>query len=251
AGRRRTLLDAAGLDDVAGDLESAEQLLDEGLEVARAAADPEALARALIYTGAIGIARRRAPEAGAALQEALAVSRRRGNQRAEGEALHQLGMLATLRPDIAEARRLFEASLVVRRAIGCADESITTLTFLATAAMLQGDAPAARAAIVEALEIGFALHDRRVAWSLDVLACLAAQEDRHQHALEISGAAAGMFAATGQQPPNTWRLFTEPMLERAREVLGPEAAGRAWETGRSLGFDDALGRALEGERATG
>ncbi|MEP7106130.1 MAG: AAA family ATPase, partial [Chloroflexota bacterium] len=34
-GRRHTLLDAAGLAYVAGDLESAEQLLDEGLEVAR------------------------------------------------------------------------------------------------------------------------------------------------------------------------------------------------------------------------
>jgi hypothetical protein len=40
------------------------------------------------------------------------------------------------------------------------------------------------------------------------------------------------------------------MLERAREVLGPEAARRAWEGGRGLGFDDALGRALEGERVT-
>ncbi|HEX6349542.1 MAG TPA: AAA family ATPase [Candidatus Dormibacteraeota bacterium] len=249
-GWRRGILDTAGLAYVAGDLQRAQALLEQALAAARLAEDRESLARGLVYAGAIGVAEGRAAEAEAALTEALQLGRQEGYPRVEAEALHQLGVLASLRPDLAAMRGLLEESLAVRRAMGCADESNTTLTFLAAAAMLGGDAAAARSAIQEALEVGFALRDRRAAWSLDVLACLDAQEGRAEQALRLGGAAAAMFDATGQQPPGGWRAFTEPILARARAALAGEAAAQAWQAGRELGFDEALAYALEAEELT-
>jgi non-specific serine/threonine protein kinase len=247
-GWRRGVLDAAGLAYVAGDLDRAEALVGQGLAAAREADDRESLARGLVYAGALAIARAFAPAAEPPLLEALQLGRQEGYPRVEAEALHQLGMLATLGPDVGVARDLLGESLSVRRAMGCADESNTTLTFLAASYMLAGNPGAARGAIQEALEVGFALRDRRAAWSLDVLACLDALDGRAERALRVGGAAAALFDATGQQPPAGWRLFTEPILARARAALAPEAAALAWESGRQLGFDEALGYALEGER---
>lgn len=249
-GWRRGVLDAAGLAYVAGDLDRAQTLVGQALAAAREAEDREVLARGLVYAGALAIALGRVGEIEVPLLEALQLGRQEGYPRVEAEALHQLGLFATLRPDLASAGDLLSESLAVRRAMGCPDESNMTLTFLAATSLLAGQLGPARGAIQEALEIGSALRDRRAAWSLDVLACIDALEGSAERALRLGGAAAAMFDATGQQPPAGWRLFTEPILGRARTALAPEAAAQTWESGRQLGFDEALGYALEGERVS-
>jgi len=121
-----------------------------------------------------------------------------------------------------------------------------SLTFLAAVALLQSDVETARRCIVESLEIGRALRDRRAAWSLDVLACLTALEGNSERALQLAGAGSAMHEASGNTPPAPWEAFVSPHVRLARSALDPEVARTAWEAGRRMGFDEALEFAMGG-----
>jgi hypothetical protein len=120
-----------------------------------------------------------------------------------------------------------------------------TLVFLAVVSFVRGEVGVAQSLLGEALEIGLALRDRRSAWSLDVLACMNAADKRADRALRLAGAAAAMFEATGQRPPEQWHRFTSAFLGPAREALGEGGAAAAWDEGQRLGFEEALAYALD------
>ena len=243
--RRTALLDAGSFAYSAGDLDSARTQLVEALELPGPEAEARSEARCRLVLGVTQMAAGELAEGEAQLDRALALSRGDGDRRQEAEALHHLGVLVSVRQDLATARRLFEESIALREELGRVDESGATRTFLAAVALLQSDVDTARRSILEALQIALDVRDRRAAWSLDVLACLEVVAGRPERALRLAGAAGEMFEQTGQRPPAGWRLFTEPMLGRAREQLGTGAAQQAWEAGRGLGFEDALAEALE------
>jgi len=111
-------------------------------------------------------------------------------------------------------------------------------------ALLQSDTATARRCIVESLEIGRALRDRRSAWSLDVLACLTTREGNLERALQLAGAGSAMHEASGNTPPAPWEAFVSPHVQVARNGLDPEVARIRWEAGRRLAFDEALEFAL-------
>ncbi len=180
------------------------------------------------------------------LLEALRLSREDGNAQQEGEVLHQLAMVASQRSNAAEAESLFRQSIEVRSAKGRRDESAMSLVFLAAVTMAQGDMSTARESIREAIEIGLSLRDRRSAWSLDMLAGIAAADGSAERALRLAGAARAMFESTGQKPPATWHQFTSAFEDAARRALPADRAQAAWDAGHALGFEEALAYALEG-----
>ncbi|TMD61793.1 MAG: adenylate/guanylate cyclase domain-containing protein [Chloroflexi bacterium] len=245
--RPRVLLDAGVFAYTAGDFASAPALIREGLASARETNDLDLMARGLVFQGGVALAAGDIGPAQAALDQALAIARDTEHGRQEAEALHHLGSLASVRGDTALARMRFTESLELRRRLGIDDESLTTLTLRATAT-LTSDPASAHSDIAEALELGLALKDRRVAWSLDVLSCLTALDGDAERALQLAGAASAMFEATAQRPAALWRRFTEPLMDRARQELGGEAAAKAWQSGRALTFEQALHYALEPER---
>jgi hypothetical protein len=114
--------------------------------------------------------------------------------------------------------------------------------------LLQSDVETARPSILESLEIGRVLADRRAAWSLDVLAWLTALEGNHERALRLAGAGSAMHEASGNLPPAAWVASVTPEVERARTALGGEAARAAWDAGRTMAFDEALEFALSDVR---
>jgi predicted ATPase/class 3 adenylate cyclase len=248
--RPRARMDSGLFAYVHGDMENANVRLDDGLASARSAADPALVTRGLILRGGAAQAQGDLVAARDALEEALSIARSTGDRRQEIEVLHHFGVLAALRGDLAGALTRFAESLELRRQLGTRHESSITLAMSAAASMLRSDLPAARAAIVEALEIGLALRDRRTAWSLDILACLAALGGEAERALRLGGAAEAMFESTGQRPPPLWGEVTKPLMARAREHLGAEDSLRAWQSGRALTFEPALHYALEGENVT-
>lgn len=241
--RLLALANAAGFAYVAGDLEVAERDSTAAVEAAASAGDIAAAARAYLFSGVVAIARGRRPEARQYLEEAARLVRRAGDRRQEAEVLHHLGVLATLDPDLELAERMYRESLEIRRLAGVEEEAGSTLTFLAAVRLLAGDLESAQAAATEALSLMAALQDRRAAWTLDVLACVAAREGDATAALRLAGAADAMFQATGQRPPAGWRRFTEPLLALAKESLDPEAADAADRAGRALGFEEAIAQA--------
>ena len=247
ASRARVLLDAGVFAYTAGAFAVAPVLIGDGLAIARADGDPDLVARGLIDQGGVTLASGDFASATQALGEALAIARTTRNGRLEAEALHHLGSLAGVRGDLPAAHERLTETLQLRRRLGIADESLTTLTLMAVTAARRGDLAEARGAIVEALRIGLALRDRRAAWSLDVVACLTAIEGNAERALRLGGAADAMFESTAVRPAAPWRGFTEPLMDRARQVVGADAADRAWAAGRELTFERALDYAVEGE----
>ena len=139
---------------------------------------------------------------------------------------------------------MLEQAIALRRAEGRADEASSSLTFLAAVTLLQGDSQTARRSIAESLELGRALSDRRVAFAIDVLACLTAVEGGAQRALLLAGAASALHQASGNTPPRVWDDFMSSFLQPARDAVGPETAQSATEAGRRMDYDEALQLAL-------
>ena len=223
-----------------GDFTSAGGLLEQALSEARAAGDQATVLHALNRTGLLAVAQGDVGSAESALREALALARALGDRQQEASSLHQLGLLAGTSGDLAGSRSLLEQSIELLTRQGRRDETSVSLTFAAFAMLLGGDLESARRYIHESLEIGTALKDRRAAWSLDVLACLTALDGKYERALRMAGAAHEMHESIGHRPSGTWRALTSPMLQPAHVGLGPALAEAAWETGRRLGFEEAL-----------
>ncbi len=243
AARTRALLETSGFSYTAGDFAGATRMIDEAVARVRSL-DDEILARALVLQGSLSVASGDA-KAERSLTEALDLSRRTGNALREAEALHHLGTLALVRGDHDHARELYGESLAVRRRDGRLDEAETTFALRAFAEMLTNDLERARQDISEALTLSLALRDHRAAWSLDVLACLAALAGDAEGALRLSGAARSLFESTAQRPPAAWARFAEPPVSRVRASLGEAAALAELERGRAMSFDEALHYALD------
>jgi hypothetical protein len=56
----------------------------------------------------------------------------------------------------------------------------------------------------------------------------------------MAGAAHEMDESVGHRPTGTWRALTPPVLQPAHAALDTAVAEVAWETGRRLGFEEAL-----------
>ena len=247
--RPRVLVDAGVFAYTAGDFAAAPRLIRQGIDGARTAGDRDLLARALVFQGGVLLAAGEAAPAQAALDEAIAIAREIGRGRIEADALHHLGSLASVRGDVPQARDHFTQSLELRRRLGIADEADMTLTLRAFVEILLKDSAQARLDIDEALRVALAVRDRRAAWSLDVLACLAAIDGDAERAVTLAGAARAMFESTAQHPAAMWRRFLDPLVAPAHATLAPEIAERAWQRGLAMDFEQALRYALETKRA--
>jgi hypothetical protein len=189
------------------------------------------------------LARRDLAAAESAATAALALARELDDRAREAGILHNLGLIRASAGDVAGARTRLASSLEIRHEIGRADETATTLAFLAAISNLQGDVAAADAAILESLLLGREVKDRRVGWTLEILASRLAAEQPDE-ALRLSGAAAALHARIGSRPPATWKLLVENALGPAREALGEPAAAVAVAEGGRMSFDEALEYAL-------
>ncbi len=119
-----------------------------------------------------------------------------------------------------------------------------SLTLLGATALLQGDLETARRSVTESLHLGWAMKDRRSAFTIGVLACLRAVDGDAQHAVMLAGAASALHESSGRPPPKLWGDFMSPFLQPAREALAAEAARSAWDAGRRLDYGDAMELAL-------
>src|SRR6266849_216173 len=232
-----------------GDFVAARRRIDDAVTAARHAGDWPTLLLALERSGLMAAAAGDLTASEEALDAALDLARELRDQASEASILHQLGLRASQKPDLPAARSLLEKSLAVRRALGRSDEASVSLTFLAAVALLQSDAATAWRCIIESLEIGRALRDRRAAWSLDVLACLTTHEGNLERALQLAGAGSAMHEASGNTPPAPWEAFVSPHVQLARNGLDPEVAQAKWEAGRRMTFDEALEFAIAGVSA--
>ena len=239
------LIDSAAFAYLQGEASAALARLTSALAAGEAGGDEQVTGRALFMSALVEAATGEPVSAEAHLEQALPLWQGLHDGRMEAEVLHQMGLLAGARGDLAAAVALFTRSLDVRHLAGCDDEAHITLTFLAAVRVVGGDIEGARAAIVESLDIGRRLGDRRAAWTLDVCSWIAAGELQPERALILAGAASGLHESSGSTPPATWQALTTSFTERARADLGPKQATAAWERGRAFSYPGAIEFARE------
>ena len=227
-----------------GEYEAARDILGQALALARSTGDSQATGRGLHILGLVELVTGNPVAAGACFKEALGIWQHLGDRSQEAEIFHQLGVLAGARSDNKTAQELFARSLSLRRRAGLEDETQLTLTFAAAVALASGELEKARGAMKESLELGRRLGDRRLAWSLDVCACLAATSGVPERALRLAGAALAMHEASGVTPAEMWGALLTAYLDPARERLGAKAADSALAAGRGLTYADAIDFAL-------
>ena len=119
--------------------------------------------------------------------------------------------------------------------------------FLADCALIRGDCVTAGPRYRRALELAVELGDRsETAAEIQGVAMAAAGVSLAARALRLGGAAAAEFDALAIDYTGIpfWNALLERYLGRARAELGADAAEAAWQEGRRMDFEGAVGEAL-------
>jgi tetratricopeptide (TPR) repeat protein len=154
--------------------------------------------------------------------------------------------------DRARARRLAERALSLAREIGAREAVAVALPTLAGIARADGDLERAAQLFEEGLVLSAEVGDgTNVAYYLEALAEISASEDRLERAARLWGAAGALLETIEviAYPHAADRTFYDRQLAAARARLDGRTWEAAWEEGRAMTAEEAVGYALEKETA--
>jgi ATP/maltotriose-dependent transcriptional regulator MalT len=231
-----------------GDWERAEALFEEALPLAQESGNIRDTCNALSTLSYMAACRGDVKRAQALGEESLATAREAGDTTSVAFASQYLAVTAMLGGDYERAQTLFEATLEMTRITGNRKGHAISLNNLGLVALCRGDHARAAKLSSESLRLSEELLDHQViTWSLDALAAACGQQGYVAKAARLSGAAEALREASGfSQPPDDKRVL-EPFLEVARSRLDEAAFQAAWEEGRAMTEEQAIGYALSEE----
>jgi predicted ATPase/class 3 adenylate cyclase len=177
-------------------------------------------------------------------EEVLALSREMGDTPKLLECLTRLGYLSLYQGNHSEAASLGEEAVTLSRARGDTAVLARALNCLGWAALLRGDPEQAKSLY----EDSFAVHresgnEALTAESLEGLACAEGAMGKARQSATFFGAAEG----AGYQPTPAERALRRPYLDASRSLTDEATWQAAFTEGRSIGIEDALSGALQGE----
>jgi predicted ATPase len=253
ASPRATLLFvAATLGQALSDFESTQKMIDESMEIYRSLGDEMGFYYASGTAGLIAVGQGR-------YEEGLALMEESGERRLEmGDkwpAANMFGFSASVAlrmGDRARARRLAERSLSLGREIGAREAVSVALSTLASIARVEGDHERARRLLGEGLLFSSEVGDgTNVAYYLGGLASIAVSEDDLERAARLWGAAEAILEEIEviAYPHAADRSFNDQQLATAQAKLDERKWEEAWEEGRTMTIEEAVGYALEKEAA--
>jgi len=228
-----------------GDLNAAQPLLEEALELRRAAGDRIGEGGTL---GNLGVLARRLGDlerAQSLMEEALAIFREGADPLRIAIALGNLGTIASDRGELERASELWSEALALHRAEGQRAFEPNLLASLGSGYRRLGRPGEARRALAEALALIAELGDRQVApEAIDQVGILASVEGDDETAALLFGAASALSEEIGQAPDPQTKLEVVK-----HEASGREAMGAGWleahERGRQLPFEAAVRETIE------
>src|SRR5215203_2646762 len=231
-----------------GDWERAEALFEEALPLARESGSIRETCNALSTLSYMAACRGDVKRAQALGEESLAIAREAGDTISVAYASNYLAVTAMLGGDYERAQTLFEAALEMTQMTGNRKGQAISLNNLGLVALCQADYARAAKLSLESLRLSVELLDHQVIpWSLDALAAVCGQQGSVGRAARLWGAAEALREASGfSQPPDDKRVL-EPFLETARSRLEEAAFQAAWEEGRAMTEEQAIGYALTEE----
>ena len=221
--------------------ERARPLGAEAVQRARQFGDDVLLGISLcVYAAAVGAA-----ASGPLYAEALACTERSGDLFMEQVLHNSAGWAALETGDLPGARAHLEASIRGAEAIGYV-RAETTLN-LGMVLRAEHDPGGARSTLQQALRIGRRIGAKRsMAEAMLGLACLAGDLDDWHRAAVLHGAAQALLDQTGVPWDTFDARYRQESLDQAGAALGDEQFHRAYARGMALGFDQAIGLALNG-----
>jgi DNA-binding CsgD family transcriptional regulator/tetratricopeptide (TPR) repeat protein len=231
-----------------GDWERAVALLEEALPLARESGSIRDTCNALSQLTYMAVCRGDLERAQVLGEESLAIAREAGDITAASFASLYLAITAMQGGDYERAQTLFEATLEMTRIIGNRKGQAVSLNNLGLVALCQEDYARAAKLSSESLRLSEELLDHElIPWSLDALAGVCGQQGYVGKAARLWGAAEVLREASGlSQPPDDKRVL-EPFLEAARSRVEEAAFQAAWEEGRAMTEEQAIGYALSEE----
>ncbi len=234
-----------------GDYPGAQALQEECLAIFRELGDWQGVANSLHNLGNVANHTRDYPAARELYEESLAIQRELGDQRSIAMMLGNLGLVAYHCDDYPAARTLYAESLAIFRALGERQCIAVGLTNLASVTSDQHDYRSARPMLDEALAIFRELGDRRgIAETLGELAHVAFALAGPGRAARIWGRVEWLREEIGLPLPPSERPRYDRQVATARATLGDDAAfDVAWQEGRAMTLEQAIGYALEKQNA--
>jgi non-specific serine/threonine protein kinase len=263
---------------------AARVLLEESLSLRRQLGDPAGLLGPLSSLGYTAMQQADHDTAQACFEEALAIQRRLQDWVGIAESLNSLANLAHGRGDLATARALYEESEVLNRNIGYRTDvvhhnlavvaqeqgdleaarryleaSVATrrvlddtpglalsLAKLGEVVAAQGDVAEAQRALAESAVLQRDLGGRpQLAFVLERAAIVAAAHGLPDRALRLAGASSALRATLGVPLNAAARDSLEARLAPAWQALSSPLAEAAWQHGRGLSVEEAIGLVLE------
>jgi tetratricopeptide (TPR) repeat protein len=233
-----------------GAAEEARALSSEELELARTARDRISESYALAHLSIALAAAGELDDAEEALEEAVSLARKLGNIRSVAGFSMTLAGFALLRRDHARARRLFEESLTIHRRFSDAwgiPMSLLGLTYLALEA---DERDRARGLLAESLGLDRDTdNEHGLANDLELSARLAAARGYRQRAVALYAYAALLRETVGAQAHEVWWRFwwpdPGPHIADLRSELGDAEFAQAWVRGRGMTVHEAIDLAVE------
>jgi predicted ATPase len=236
SGAADTLHNLARLHYVRGEQNEAMRLLEQVAEIRRGTKEDEALGSTLV--GIASLLRESGDRANArrCLNEALGLVVENDYERLH--VLLELGELDLEEGMSVGAEQNATAALDIARHLGAKGEVGAALELLAELARSQGDLEQARDLHADALTVRRELaNPRDIALSLERIGVLAVERGDAIAGVRAFGEANALREAEREEPNDA---DVDAAVEKARQVLGPQAFEREWELGRAsaLGAGD-------------
>jgi predicted ATPase len=245
AARAHALKGAGTVATWQGDYGTARELNQESLALRRELSDMPGVAALLNNLGIIARFQRDLAAARQMNEESLSLFREMGNRWAVGQLLNNQACVASDQAEYAEARLLLQESLTIRRQLGDKAGLALSLNTLADVVLDEGKFTDARPLLDESLAINRELGDQTaIAYLIEDYAGLATAEGDCEKALQLAGFAAALRESIGAPLPPAEQSRVDRMIAPARAALPASSASVEWETGRSLGLDQAIELAL-------
>jgi predicted ATPase/class 3 adenylate cyclase len=240
---------AGGLAYWQADMDDAQRLYDECVELTRPLGDDRALANAL-YNAAFPrtVSARAVDEARPMMTEAFELFRRLGDDEGLARTLWGMGLAFYYEDDYSSALPIFEEAAALNRKLDNRFGLAWSLHVLGLSAYALGDIERARKAFSEALHLFEADGDvPGLVFQLDNFAALADHDGDHLRAARLSGAALAHQASSGA---GLGQLVRDQLPRPHRERLPGSAEATAFAEGQAMTQGQAAAYALEGAVTT-
>jgi DNA-binding CsgD family transcriptional regulator/tetratricopeptide (TPR) repeat protein len=227
-----------------GDNDTAQACFDEALAIQRRLDDWVGIAESLNSLANLAHGRGDLATARALYEESEILNRNIGYR---GDVVqHNLGVVAQEQGDLVAARQYLEASVATRRVLDDTPGLALSLAKLGEVIAAQGDLAEAHRALAESALVQRDLGGRpQLAFVLERAAIVAAAHALPERALRLAGASSALRQALGVPLRAAPQSSLDAGLAPAWKALSAQLAEAAWQQGRGLSVEEAIGLVLE------